>query len=88
MFTGVQILEPRVFDFMIDGAFSITEVTYPRMLAADVPLFGTVFEGPWLTVGTPAERTYAEGRTKTQSVRLAAVDGAMLTPSSGVAARE
>ena len=68
MFTGVQILEPRVFDFMIDGAFSITEVTYPRMLAADVPLFGTVFEGPWLTVGTPAERAYAEGELRRRAL--------------------
>jgi len=60
MFTGVQILSPRAFDFMPDGPFSITEVTYPRMLAAGEPLFGTVFEGPWLTVGTPAELEHAE----------------------------
>jgi NDP-sugar pyrophosphorylase family protein len=61
MFTGVQILEPRVFDYM-EGSrpFSITETTYPRMLAAGEPIFGSVFAGPWLTVGTPEELAAAE----------------------------
>ena len=68
MFTGVQILEPRVFDFMAEGAFSITEVTYPRMLKAGVPLFGSVFEGPWLTVGTPGEREHAENELRRRAL--------------------
>lgn len=61
MFTGVQILEPGVFDFMTDpGPFSITETVYPRLLAAGQPVYGSVFRGPWLTVGTPAELAAAE----------------------------
>ena len=60
MFTGVQILSPRAFNFMPAGPFSITEVTYPQMIAAGEPVFGTVFDGPWLTVGTPDERVQAE----------------------------
>jgi NDP-sugar pyrophosphorylase family protein len=56
MFTGVQILEPLVFRYMTDpGPFSITESVYPRMLASGESLFGAVFDGPWLTVGTPDE---------------------------------
>jgi NDP-sugar pyrophosphorylase family protein len=56
MFTGVQVLEPKVFDYMpAEGAFSISEVTYPRMLAAGEPIFGYPFEGVWITVGTPDE---------------------------------
>src|SRR5262245_32962693 len=42
MFTGVQILEPEIFDFM-DGTakkFSTTRQTYPRMLLAGEPLYG------------------------------------------------
>jgi len=70
MFTGVQILEPRVFDYMdARGPFSITETTYPRMLAAGEPLFGAVFEGPWLTVGSPDELGAAE-----TSLRRGALD--------------
>jgi len=61
MFTGVQILEQRVFDYMEPaGPFSITETTYPRMLSAGEPLFGAVFSGPWLTVGNPGELATAE----------------------------
>lgn len=70
MFTGVQILEQRVFDYMEGrGPFSITETTYPRMLAAGEPVFGAVFAGPWLTVGTPDELATAEG-----SLRRGALD--------------
>ena len=71
MFTGVQILEPRVFDYLEDenGPFSITELTYPRMLAAGEPLFGAVFTGPWLTVGSPEELAAAE-----ESLRRRALD--------------
>jgi NDP-sugar pyrophosphorylase family protein len=41
------------------GAFSITEVTYPRMLQACEPVFGYPFEGTWVTVGTHEELTSA-----------------------------
>jgi NDP-sugar pyrophosphorylase family protein len=63
MYTGVQILAPRVFDYMpAEGAFSITEVTYPRMLRAGEPLYGYRFDGTWLTVGTPDELAEATAR--------------------------
>lgn len=56
MFSGVQVLEPTVFDYMpAEGAFSITRVTYPAMLAAEEPLHGFRFDGQWITVGTPEE---------------------------------
>lgn len=67
MYTGVQILEPEIFAYMPDsGPFSITEVTYPKMLRAGLPLFGFPFDGPWLTVGTPAELEIAENRLASQ----------------------
>lgn len=60
MFTGVQVLDPAVFAYMpSEGAFSITEITYPSMLAAGEPIFGYPFEGTWLTVGTPDELAHA-----------------------------
>jgi NDP-sugar pyrophosphorylase family protein len=62
MFTGVQVLEPSVFDYMPQhAAFSITEVTYPAMLAADERIFGYPFEGGWWTVGTPEELAHVRG---------------------------
>ena len=57
MFSGVQVLGPRVFDYMPTGQapFSITRTTYPAMLVAGERLFGYRFDGPWQTVGTHAE---------------------------------
>ncbi len=68
MFTGVQILEPRIFDYMIEGPFSVTEVTYPHMLEAGERLFGGVFDGPWLTVGTGAELQQAEAELRRRAL--------------------
>ena len=73
MFTGVQILEPRIFEYMeIAGAeekFSTTKQTYPQMLLAGEPLYGFCFEGFWQDLGTverinQAEASLAQGRTK------------------------
>jgi NDP-sugar pyrophosphorylase family protein len=55
MFTGVQVLEPRVFDYMgPDDAlrkFSTTKDTYPRMLMHQEKLFGFRFSGFWQSSG-------------------------------------
>jgi NDP-sugar pyrophosphorylase family protein len=73
MFTGLQVLEPRVFDYMEpeDGVrkFSTTKDTYPRMLLHQESLFGFRFDGFWQDVGTPnrikeAEESLAVGRAK------------------------
>jgi NDP-sugar pyrophosphorylase family protein len=57
MFTGVQILEPRVFDYMHGESaprkFGTTTDTYPRMLVEGEPLYGFCFEGLWQDLGTP-----------------------------------
>ncbi len=61
MYTGVQVLEPRVFDYMpADRPFSVTAVTYPQMLTAGEPIYGYRFDGRWLTVGTLDEKAAAE----------------------------
>ena len=54
MFTGVHVVEPRIFRYM-DGSepFSITRTTYPRMLAGAERLCGFPFDGEWQDMGTP-----------------------------------
>ena len=73
MFTGVQVLEPRVFDYMEPGdgvrKFSTTRDTYPRMLLHQEGLFGFRFDGFWQDVGTAnrikeAEESLAVGRAR------------------------
>ena len=72
MFTGVQILEPRIFDYMDGGdsrKFSTTRETYPRMLGAGAKLYGYRFDGFWQDLGTKeriaeAERQLGCGQTR------------------------
>jgi NDP-sugar pyrophosphorylase family protein len=73
MFTGVQVLEPRVFDYMPFPAesekFSTTKDVYPKMLLQRERLFGFRFDGFWQDLGTverirEAEERLAQGRAK------------------------
>jgi len=64
MFTGVQILDPKIFEHMEHNGtaqkFSTTKHTYPRMLRAGERLYGFYFEGFWQDLGTPARIREAE----------------------------
>ena len=74
MFTGVQVLEPKVFDYMDweTGAhkFSTTRQTYPRMLADGQPLYGFCFDGFWQDLGTAERIRQAEHSLTDGGVRL------------------
>ena len=70
MFTGVHVVEPRIFQYM-EGPepFSITRTTYPRMLAGTERLCGFPFDGDWQDMGTPerlatTEMKLREGRLR------------------------
>ncbi len=58
VFSGLQILNPHLFDEAPDGAFPLG-VLYARAREQD-RLHGIVHEGPWLHVGTPAGLAEAE----------------------------
>lgn len=70
MFTGVHVVEPRIFRYMEGPApFSITRTTYPRMLAGAERLCGFAFDGHWQDMGTPerlrdADRKLRDGGLK------------------------
>jgi NDP-sugar pyrophosphorylase family protein len=73
MFTGVQILEPRIFDYMQSAPrprkFGTTKDTYPQMLMEGEPLYGYCFDGLWQDLGTPeriehVEQCLAQGRAR------------------------
>jgi mannose-1-phosphate guanylyltransferase len=74
MFTGVQILEPQIFDYMNGGIakrkFSTTRDTYPRMLAGGERLYGFAFDGFWQDLGTPERIREAEQRLRSGQARL------------------
>jgi NDP-sugar pyrophosphorylase family protein len=55
MYAGIMVLEPRVFDYMGQGIFSITRDVFPRLLAAGEPLYGYIHQGYWRVLDTPAD---------------------------------
>ena len=64
MFSGVQILEPTIFEYMagMPQKFSTTRETYPKMLAAGEALYGFRFDGFWQDLGTAERITQAEAK--------------------------
>lgn len=73
MFTGVQILEPRIFDYMnterAGKKFGTTKDTYPQMIVHGERLYGFCFDGFWSDLGTrerikEAEASLAQGRAR------------------------
>jgi MurNAc alpha-1-phosphate uridylyltransferase len=61
VFTGVQLLHPRLFKDAPEGAFSLN-VLFDRLMAVGQPprLRGLVHDGNWLHVGDPAGLAAAE----------------------------
>jgi len=59
LFTGIQILNPKVFDNTPDGAFSLN-VVYNNMIE-NARLYGMVHDGKWFHVGTPEGLWEVEG---------------------------
>lgn len=55
MYAGVSLWEPRIFDHMPGGAFSLTRDVLPRLLAAGEPFFAFAYGGYWRVVDTPAD---------------------------------
>lgn len=74
MFTGVQVLDPKVFDHMENHAaarkFSTTRHIYPRMLVAGERLFGFQSDGFWQDLGTPERIREAEMKMRNGQARL------------------
>lgn len=70
MFTGVHVVEPRIFQYM-EGPepFSITRTTYPRMLAGAERLCGFPFDGDWQDLGTPERLAATEMKLRDGSLR-------------------
>jgi mannose-1-phosphate guanylyltransferase len=59
-YAGIQVFDPRIFEYLPAGVYSITRDVYPRLLAADEPVFGYVHEGYWRVLDTPED--LASGR--------------------------
>lgn len=73
MFTGVQVLEPKIFAYLEaekSERFGTTKAAYPRMLTQGEPLYGFPFEGYWQDLGTLVRIKEAEKQLAAGEVRL------------------
>ena len=53
MFTGIHIMEPRIFDYIPRGVFSDSVMNvYPQAIAAGERILGHVAEGMWYELST------------------------------------
>jgi NDP-sugar pyrophosphorylase family protein len=53
MFTGIHIIEPRIFDYIPKGVFSDTVLdAYPRAIAKGERILGHVADGMWYELST------------------------------------
>jgi mannose-1-phosphate guanylyltransferase len=59
-YAGIQVFDPRIFEYLSTGVYSITRDVYPRLLAADEPVFGYLHHGYWRVLDTPVD--LASGR--------------------------
>lgn len=55
MFPGMHVLDPAIFRHIEPGvAAGIVKVTYPKIVAEGLPLYGCVAAGRWTNIDTPA----------------------------------
>lgn len=73
VFTGVQLLHPRLFEDAPSGAFSMN-VLYDRALEAG-RLHGVVHDGGWYHVGTPDALTEADALLASRESRSPTAGG-------------
>jgi NDP-sugar pyrophosphorylase family protein len=72
MFPGVHVFEPDVFRWMDAAeAFSVTRVTYPRLLAAGQPVFAYPTAARWITIDTPDALRAADRELRRAPFRFA-----------------
>ncbi|MGH7844184.1 MAG: nucleotidyltransferase family protein [Candidatus Binatia bacterium] len=71
MFTGVQILEPSIFDYMEENKpFSLTRTTYSGVVAGGQPIYGFDYFGYWQDLGTIERIKQAEEKLQSGEVKL------------------
>jgi NDP-sugar pyrophosphorylase family protein len=86
MFTGIQILEPRIFDYIPRGVFShTTSDVYPQAIARGEMIAAHVAEGYWYELSTIArylETSIALMRAENRTVELGS--GSRIEPGADV----
>ncbi|HEX5708304.1 MAG TPA: NDP-sugar synthase, partial [Pyrinomonadaceae bacterium] len=86
MFTGIQILEPRIFDFIPRGVFSHTTTeVYPKAIERGERVAAHVAEGYWYELSTiPRYLDISLALMKREGVETIVGEGAQIEPGADV----
>ncbi|HJQ85154.1 MAG TPA: nucleotidyltransferase family protein [Candidatus Binatia bacterium] len=70
MFPGLHVFDPGIFAWLTDAApFSVTRVTYPKLLAADLPVHAWITDARWVNIDNPAALAAADTELRTRPFR-------------------
>lgn len=75
-FTGIQIVEPEIFDRIPAGKFlGTTESVYPNMVEEGLPVYGFIHDGYWIDIGQredylQAHKDFFSGKIASEKIDL------------------
>jgi len=71
MFTGIQIMEPEIFERIPSGQFcGTTEDVFPQMIEDGTPVFGYLYHGYWRDMGNRKSYLQANADALDRKVQL------------------
>jgi len=69
--TGIYVIEPEILDFVEPGVpFDFSNDLFPKLMAADIPLYGYVADGYWCDIGDIREYMRASSDVLYKRVQL------------------
>jgi NDP-sugar pyrophosphorylase family protein len=86
MFTGIQVLSPRIFDYIPRGCFSHSTIdVYPRAIAQGEPLIADISTGDWYEMSTVSRYLEASLRLRRERDRsIVAGEGCVIEDGASV----
>ena len=74
MFTGIQIMEPEIFDRIPPDQFcGTTEDIFPQMVREGIPVYGYLYEGYWKDMGNRENYLQANSDALNGKVKLRSI---------------
>ena len=86
MFTGIQIMEPEIFERIPLGQFcGTTEDVFPKMVEDGVPIYGYLYDGYWKDMGNRESYLQVNADALDRKVKLKGIpshepDGPLIVP--------
>ncbi len=86
MFTGIQIMEPEIFDRIPAGQFcGTTDTIFPEMIQEGLPVYGYLHDGYWVDLGSRGKylevhRDALNGKSPLKTRSLQKLEGEFVVP--------